>query len=257
MSSRTIFHMLITSSLMLATASTFAAEPIRLCVALQPLPSFLYPNKEGSIQILIRMAAEQAGLQIKYEALPLPKCVEEMKAGNIQGSSAMGFTPQNQEFAVFPKKGSDMDSSKAVATARSSVYRLKASKADWNGKTFSNINQPILFAKGNSVITEKLKALKVPFNDDTLHFQKNLMKMISGQGDLVIGLQLEGHIRMAEPEFAGKIEELPTPFTEAHYFLSFSKKYYETNAAQVENLWTAISKMKSTPAYLAAIKGLN
>jgi polar amino acid transport system substrate-binding protein len=257
MSSRTIFSMFITGSFMLAASSIFAAEPISLCVALQPLPPYLYPNKEGSIQILIRMAAEQAGLQIKYEALPLPKCVEEMKAGNIQGSSAMGFTPQNQEFAVFPKKGSEMDSSKAVATARSSVYRLKASKADWNGKNFSNVTQPILFAKGNSVITEKLKALKVPFNDDTLHFQKNLMKMISGQGDLVIGLQLEGHIRMAEPEFSGKIEELPVAFAEAHYFLAISKKYYDANTAQVEGLWNAIAKMKNTPSYLAAIKGLN
>lgn len=73
----------------------------------------------------------------------------------------------------------------------------------------------------------------------------------------MLGLHSEGKIRLAEPEFSGKIEELPTPFTEAHYFLSFSKKYYETNTAQVENLWTAISKMKSTPAYLAAIKGLN
>lgn len=256
-----LLNTLIASCVLAATlacsGASLAAEPLRLCVAIQALPPFLYPNKEGTIQILIRMAAEQSGLQIKYEAMSLPKCVEEIRAGAMQGSSAMGATPQNQEFAVFPKKNNLIDNGDAVVAARSSVFRLKGSKADWNGKSFSNLKLPVLFATGNSVFTEKLKSLKTPYNDETLHFQKNLLKMIAGQGDLVIGLQAEGKMRLEEPEFAGKIEELPAPFTEAHYFVAISKKYYDANTVQVENLWNAIAKMKTNPAYLAAIKNVN
>lgn len=254
---RSFFNAVITVCLLVSSSTSLAAEPLRLCVGVQALPPYLFPNKEGTIQILIRMAAEQVGLQVKFEALPLPKCIEELKAGNVHGSSAMGATPQNQEFAVFPKKNNAIDNADAVVVGRSSVYRVKGSKADWNGKSFSDVKLPVLFATGNSVFTEKLKALKTPFNDDTLHFQKNLLKMIAGQGDLVIGLQAEGKMRLAEPEFAGKIEELPAPFTEAHYFIAISKKYYEANSAQIENLWNAIAKMKTNPTYLAAIKNVN
>ena len=242
---------------LLISAASMAADPILVCIGNTASPPFIFPNKEGTVQVLIRMAAEQQGLSVKFQPMPLPKCVEDIKAGTINAGAAMGYTAANQEFASFPmKKANEVDTSKAVGAARSIVYRLKGSKADWNGSSFSDVKQPILFAKGNSVFTEKLKALKAPFNDETATFQKNLLKMVAGQGDLVIGFEHEGKLRMEEAEFAGKLEALPIPFTEAYYFMGFSKKYHDTNTAQVDALWTAIAKMRSNPAYLAAIKNI-
>ncbi|MFZ6874050.1 hypothetical protein ACO0LF_18485 [Undibacterium sp. Di27W] len=239
------------------SAIALAADPITICIGNTASPPFLFPNKEGTVQVLIRMAAEQQGLQVKFQPMLPTKCAEEIKAGTINSGAAMGFTAANQEYAAFPmKKPGEADTSKAVGAARSVVYRVKGSKADWNGSSFSEVKQGVLFAKGNSVFTEKLKALKVPFNDETATFQKNLLKMVAGQGELVIGFEHEGKLRMDEPEFAGKIEALPTPFTEAYYFMAFNKKYHEANAAQVDGLWAAIAKMRTSPAYLTAIKGI-
>lgn len=258
MSTRLGFAPLLAFATLLCSGTCLAAEPITICIGNTASPPFLFPNKEGTVQVLIRMAAEQQGLQIKFQPMLPTKCAEEIRAGTINSGAAMGYTAANQEFAAFPmKKAGEADTSKAVGAARSVVYRMKGSKADWNGSSFSEVKQGVLFAKGNSVFTEKLKALKVPFNDETATFQKNLLKMVAGQGELVIGFEHEGKIRMEEPEFAGKIEVLPTPFTEAYYFMAFSKKYYEANAAQVDGLWSAIAKTRTNPAYLSAIKGIH
>lgn len=212
----------------LFTDICLAAEPITICIGNTASPPFLFPSKDGTVQVLIRMAAEQQGLQVKFQPMLPAKCAEEIRAGTINSGAAMGFTAVNQEFAAYPmKKPGEADTSKAVGAARSVVYRMKGSKA-----------------------------LKVPFNDETATFQKNLLKMVAGQGELVIGFEHEGKIRMEEPEFAGKIEALPAPFTEAHYFMAFSKKYYDAHAAQVDALWAAIAKTRSNPAYLSAIKGI-
>ncbi|MDE2427301.1 MAG: hypothetical protein KGM99_01140 [Burkholderiales bacterium] len=243
--------------LALYASSAGAVEPIRVCVGLQASPPFLFPNKAGTIQVLISQAADQLGMKVKFEPMPLPKCVEELKAGTIQASAAMGFTANNQTIAVFPlKKNGDADPARAVGSARSMIYRAKGNKASWDGTHFSDVKQAVLFPTGNSVFTEKMKALKTPYNDQTATFPRNLSKMLAGQGDLVIGFEHEGKLRLEEPEFSGKIEVLPTPFTEAHYYMTFSKKFYAANEAQVENLWNALPKLKTSPEYLAAIKNI-
>lgn len=240
----------------LLAPAALAADVLHVCVSVQPYPPFMYPNKNGTVQVLINMAAEQSGVNIKYDPMPLAKCVEELHQGNVQASAAMGYTPLNASVAMFPMKKGEADSARSVGTARSFVYRLAGSKVNWDGTHFSELKHPLLFASGSTVFAEKAKALKIPYSDLTATFGKNLAKLLAGQGDAVIGFELEGKMRMEEPGNVGKFEVLPVPFTEAHYYLAFSKQYYEKNEAQAESLWAAVAKLKNAPAYQNAIKDI-
>lgn len=248
--------LLVMSAVLALTGAAASADPVRVCVGVQPYPPFMFPNKDGTVQVLINMAAEQSGIKIKYEPMPIAKCVEELRQGNVQASAAMGFTPLNASVAAFPMKKTEADTARSVGTARSLVYRLSGSKVGWDGSHFSEIKHPLLFASGSSVFAEKAKALKIPYDDLTATFAKNLLKLQAGQGDAVIGFEHEGKLRLEEPGNVGKFEALPAPFTEAYYYMAFSKQYYEKNEAQVESLWNAVGKLKNSAAYQNAVKDI-
>ncbi len=249
--SRLLFIVLFCSSL-----PVLAAGALTLCVDDQAHAPGSFPNKDGTMQVLIRMAAAQTEMTVTFKPLPWKACLDAVRSDTLNGAVGPSLTEATRELAVFPMNKDKADATRSLAATRALVFRLKGSTASWDGTRFSDVKLPVLAPSGYNFMTEKLKALKVPFDDQTKLLGRNFSKLIAGQGSLVIGFELEGQKKIAESDFAGKIEALPEPFTETHSYLAISKQTYAKDTQQIENLWNAIGKIKKSPEFRAAIKNI-
>lgn len=234
-----------------------AGEPLIFCVDDQNRPPTTFPTKDGTHQVLMRMAAAEAGFTITFRPLNFGRCREELAKGTVQGATDMAYVPANIALVAFPtKKGGGEDATRSMQSGVAGVFRLKGSKSEWDGTAFKNVTQPILAPQGVAIVAGKLKSLNVQFNDENKLFGRNIAKMLAGQGELVIAFEDETIKKSLAGEYAGKIEMLPKPFVTANFYATVLKSHYEKNTEQIEKFWNAIGKLQTSPAYLDAIKNI-
>ncbi|MES2297850.1 MAG: hypothetical protein V4582_12465, partial [Pseudomonadota bacterium] len=133
---------------------------------------------------------------------------------------------------------------------RSVVFRRIGSGVDWDGSRFRQLNTAVLIPFGAVLLVDRLKAMEVAADDKGKTLEANLVKLLAGRGDVVIGAETSGFALLNDPQFKDKIEMLPTPFSEEPYYLGLSKQYHGANAELAERLWNAIGRIRKSPAYL-------
>lgn len=243
--------LLVLSQLPCAAAAA-EPKPLALCIDEQPHPPYILANAQGMAPLLIRMAAVQAGLAVEFHTAPLLRCLEQVKlgvshgypAGSVMAAQSLGF--------VVPRLAGKPDPARATLTARMTIFRRKGETIGWDGRGFQNLRQPVLIPTGSVMMRERLGRLNVAVDDQAKLVEQNFLKLLAGRGDLVIGFENDGMALLEQARFADKIEALPLPFTEEHYYLMVSEAYYLANREQIEALWSAIARVRNSPAYRAA-----
>ncbi len=229
-----------------------------LCVEDQAASPYTFPTRDGSMQVLVKMAARQANIPVSFKILPWKRCIDEVRAGSLNGLLNAGYTPFHTDYAAFPQLAAGKPNT-AQSLARMDVmaYRIKGSKADWDGSKFSNVSKPVLIPSGFATISDQLKSLNQPFDDNTKEPLRNLYKMIAGQGEITLCFDIEMNALIAShKDIEAKVEMLPAKFLTTDFYVPFSKKYYAEHKDQVESLWTAIGKVKKTKEYQDAVRDI-
>lgn len=228
------------------------AQAMRICADEQSHMPFIDKAGNGVTGLLILQAAADVGTTLEFYGAPTTRCREEIRAGLAAGFPSAPYTAALLPFMVFPMQQGRPDAARATLLARAMVFRRKGSAADWNGKTFSGLAMPVLMPFGAVLLSDRLRAMEVPFDDKGKTLRLIFGKLLAGRGDVAIGSEYSGAALLAEARFAGKIEALPLPFSEEFYYLGVSRAYYHANTAQVEQLWAAIGRIRASPAYRAS-----
>ena len=240
---------------LVAAASLLApalhAETMRICADEQSHMPFIDKAGNGVTGQLILQAAAEVGVKVVFYGAPTTRCREEIRAGVANGFPSAPYTAALLPFMVFPMQQGKPDAARATLLARAMVFRRHGSAADWNGKAFSGLAMPVLMPFGAVLLSDRLQAMQVPYDDKGKTLGLIFGKLLAGRGDVAIGSEYSGAALLAEPRFAGKIEALPLPFSEEFYYLGVSRAYYDANTAQVEQLWDAIGRIRASPAYRA------
>lgn len=237
--------------------SAWCDDAMVLCVEDQAAAPYTFPNRDGTMQVLIKMAAKQSNLPVTFKVAPWKRCIEEVRSGAMNGLLNAGYTPFHAEYASFPMAGGKPNIAQALAKMDVMAYRVKGAKAGWDGSKFSDLNKPVLIPSGFATISDQLKSLNVPFDDNTKEPLRNLYKMIAGQGDIILGFDIEMNALIAShKDVQDKVEMLPNKFLTADFYVPFNKAYYASHKDQVETLWTAIGKVKKSREYQDAIKDI-
>ncbi len=248
---------LLTTSLLGFGVSAYATDMV-MCIEDQAASPFTFPNKDGTMQVLLKMAAKQTGINLSFKVQAWKRCISDVQSNQLSGLVNAGYTPFHADYAAFPLKPNGQINN-ALSLARMDVmaYRLKQSKANWDGQVFSNLSKPVLMPSGFATISDRLKELKVDYDENTKEPLRNLYKMIAGQGDIVLGFSDEMNTLIANrKDIQDKVEQLPAKFMTADYFAPVSKKFYNDNKDAVNNLWDAVGKIKATKEYQDAIKNI-
>lgn len=249
----------ITAIILALPISAFSQDAMVLCIEDQAASPYTYPTKDGTMQVLLKMAAKQANLQVTFKISAWKRCIEDVRSGTLSGLVNAGYTPFHAEYAAFPVLADGQpNTAQSLAKIDTMVYHIKGSNTSWDGSKFINVSKPVLIPAGFATISDRLKSLNVPFDDNTKEPLRNLYKMIAGQGDVMLGFDIEMNALIAgHKDIQDKVEMLPIKFMATDYYAPFSKKYYSAHKEQVDALWTAIGKVKKSKEYQDAIKGIN
>ncbi len=244
-------------AMLLALPVAGRAVTLRVCVDQVSHFPLLTPDLGGITGILLRMAAAEAGVEIATMSLPITRCREAMRAGLADAFPMTPYMPTELSFLSYPMNKGSADSTRAVVQVRNMVFRHRASKANWDGSNFIAVATPVLVTFGAPLVTEKLGAMAVPFDDNGKTPEVNFRKLLAGRGELMIALDGDGAALLASPEFRNSgIEVLPKPFTDEPYYLSISKAFSARNPGLAAKLWQAQAQVRQSPQYAAAIRAM-
>ncbi len=227
-----------------------SAVTLRVCVDQMVHLPIMTPDLGGTVGMLVKMAAAEVGVELAVAPAPLGRCVENLKAGHVDAFPYAPYLPDSLPFLGYPvAKNGEVDPARAVAVLRNRVFRLKSGKVQWDGQRFSGQSMPVLATFGAVLVVDKLKAMKVNFDDNGKSTEANLRKLMAGRGDLVIAMETDGKRLLSQAEFGKAIEMLPASFSEAPYFLGISQRFIAKNPGLAEALWRAIGQIRQSPAY--------
>ncbi len=240
--------------LLLALPAFSFATKLRICSDELPHIPYLMPGGNGTTGLLIRMAAADMGLELEFYDAPIRRCREDLRAFDADAFPVTPFDTETLPFLVFPMADGKVDRARATTNVRSIVVRRIGSPAHWDGRTFTALQLPVLVKFGTIVTGKKLAAMQVATDDTGKSPESNFRKLLAGRGDLAICPEVEGQALLHLPEFAGKLEALPQPFTDDVYYLAITKQFDERNPGLADQLWNAIARTRRSPAYLKAIR---
>jgi polar amino acid transport system substrate-binding protein len=226
------------------------ALTLRLCTDEKSHRPYLTPEGGGTAGLLIQLSAREVGIDVQFYPAPTTRCREEIRVGLADGFPITPHTPALEPFMAYPMKKGKPDGERAVMTARTAVFRRSASSVDWDGSRFSGLSTPVLVPFGAVLLVDRLKAMDVAMDDKGKSLDANLVKLLAGRADAAIGSETSGFALLADPQFKGKVEMLPIAFSAEPYFLGLNKQYYEANSELLEKLWTAMGRIRKSPAYL-------
>lgn len=230
-----------------------SAAKLRICSDELPHVPYLMPGGQGTTGLLIRMAAADIGLDVEFYDAPVRRCREDLRANEADAFPVTPYDPDALPFVAFPMADGKVDRTRATTSIRTIVVRRIGSPAHWDGKLMTGLQKPVLVKFGTIQTAKKLKAMQVAVDETGKSPQSNFRKLLAGRGDLAICPEVEGHLLLRQPEFAGKLEALALPFTDDVYYLAITKQFDTLNPGVAEQLWNAIGRAKRSAAFLKVV----
>lgn len=231
-----------------AGASCLGAEKIKL--GYSDVENFPYQSGNGvamgeppGIAIeLIRIAAQELGLEVEFVRLPAVRLFVAMQSNEIQGSFLFSYKEDRLQYGSYPMRDGKPDRSRRMTTINYSFYKLHDSPLKWNGTELSNRSMPVGINSGFS-IGDDLKKLGIPIDDGTKATAQNVSKLQHGRISAYATLEDSADAYLERYQITG-VTKLSPPITSRDYYLMFSKRFIEQNTALAELIWTRIGAMR-------------
>lgn len=223
---------------------------MKLCYENEDTYPWVLKSKPGLNIILLNAVEQKLGVKLEMAAQPWKRCQEEMKTGAFDGIFSASFKTDRLEMGVYPTAGGKPDETKAMMMDGYTLYRLKGSSAQWDGKTLT-VAGAVGAQPGYSII-DQLKSLGAKVDDGTRPADDNLRKLMAGRVDAVALQSLEGENSLASnPEFMAKIEKVSPPLVSKPYYLMVSKQFFEKYGDFSRELWNTVAQVRDSAEFKA------
>ncbi|GLR15123.1 hypothetical protein GCM10007907_39130 [Chitinimonas prasina] len=249
-------HRLLTGLLLAALLPVGMAQAadkpasINICTENEESYPWLLKDRPGLNMIMMRQVEKQLGTKIEIKTLPWKRCMEEVKAGTMDGLFKISFKADRMDIGHYPMTGDKPDSSKRMLDDSYSLYRLKGGKLEWDGKAIKNADGAAIGAQAGFSIVDQLKGLGVRVDDGTRSADDNLQKLVNGRVAGVALQTLEGDISIAsKPELAAKLEKVSPPLVVKPYFLMLSKPFVAKYPAFATQVWDTVAAVRESAEY--------
>ncbi len=238
--------------LMAAGAACHAeSKPISLqfCHEDQDSYPYVFKDKLGTNDRLMRLMEKQLGVTILVHVLPWKRCLFEMGKGKMDGAFPASFRSDRLEFGAYPMNGDKPDVSMRLHTSGYVLYRLKGSIVDWDGGKVINATRPIGAQFGFSVV-ETLKQAGVNVDDSPRSGEEALRRVLAGRFDGAALQPSTGDDLLAKhPDLGQRIERVAKPIEEKPYYLMLSHKLLKEYPAFSKKLWDTIIVIRESAEF--------
>lgn len=237
-----------------ASAMATALSQLNLCCDSVITQSWNSEGARGRLHHLFQMAQKKLKQPIQIEPLPWKRCLRDVSLGLKDGAIDASFNEERASYAYFPGTAQGkLDISRRLRYGVYALYRVRGTKADWDGKRFLNLSGPVLIQLGYSV-GQDINKLGIATDDTPGSAELVLRKLLAGRSQLAALTSEEGDHLLQSQEFAEKIERLPLAIVEKPYFLIINKGVYHAHPARIEQLWTTLAKLREESETHAALK---
>lgn len=239
---------------LLVVNQTLCAQVTQICYEDAENIPWNTADGQGLNNKLVLWAAAQSGMRVEMTALPWKRCLVDVAGGRMDGAVGASFTDERASFAVYPTTAlGKPDPARRIRMDGYSLYRLKGNPADWDGRHFVHLSDPISAQLGYAIVGD-LKAMGVAVEESSGDAAQHMRKLTQGHVPLVALLSYEGDALLQDPEFADRVERIQTAFSRKPYFVIFSKPYYDKNKKAVDDLWAAVAVVRESPAFKKLVK---
>lgn len=237
-----------------AGPAAFAAPPadrmVSLCFERQEVLPWRTLDGGGLNFELLGEVARRLGVVFDYQSMPWKRCLEQVKANQVDGAFAVSFSRERLALGAYPGVHGDAgraDPDQRMHVDRYVLVRRKGSRVDWDGKHFANVDGRIGFQLGYSV-GDFLRAQNVPVDEGSQQADELVQKLLAGR---VAAAALGGGdaVRVMRTPVAQQIEVLPVPLVEKPYYLILSHAFVAQYPEQAARIWKTIEEVRTSPAY--------
>jgi ABC-type amino acid transport substrate-binding protein len=241
-----LFSILLLAALPVAQAAD-TAPVLRFCSLDIDFAPVARVDGTGHYQYLLQLAAHKAGVSIERKIAPRRRCLDEVRSG-ISDAMIGAYTPERAEMAAFPLAGNAPDVTRSLGTVRYYPYRRVASAVGWDGQRFQRLNGSVGVESAFVFVTERLRALGVPYDDGAKTLEQNMDKLRANRVDIVIGMDLEAD-RLVARRHIGRIERAGGAFDLSPMYLMLSRQFHAKHPVAAQRLWQAVQEARNSPAY--------
>ena len=189
-----------------------------------------------------------SGIDIERRIAPRRRCLDEIRAG-ISDAMVAAFAPERVSIGVFPMVGDSPDVTRSFGAVRYFAYRRHGTTVEWNGQRFEGLGQGSVGVESAFVfVTDRLRALRVDFDDGGKTLEQNMGKLAAGRVDVVIAMDLEAD-RLVASRYPGRIERAGKPFDITPMYLMLSKSFYSREPQLAQRLWRAMETVRNSEDY--------
>ncbi len=236
-----------------------AANDLRLAYIDQDLKPFLagegptIPARPGMTIELAQRAAAKAGARLQLTRLPLPRLIEEVRAGRQDGVLSLRYSAERAAELVFPLRAGRPDPNRHVARLAYSLYKRRGDSTSWDGVHLTNLKGPVAVG-GSPLIASRVKSLGAhAVRSDTGTQMFGMLAMY--RVDAAVTLDVMADRLLAEQGYA-QIEKLSPPLVVEEFYVPVAPAFYAANRDLVERFWQALGELRDatyaelTPVYL-------
>lgn len=239
---------------MVFSAGATERPVLKICTENDDSYPWVLKDRPGLTISLLKLVEKEAGGKFEITPLPWKRCLEEVKSGAMNAVFKISYSAERlAELGAYPMAADKPDASKRLLMDSYSLYKIKGSKVEWDGKTLK-ADGTVGAQSGFSVVAQ-LKSLGAKVDDGSRSADANLRKLVEGRL-VALALQTEeGDISVeGNPEFKLKVEKIKPFLIEKPYFLIFSKQFFATNPDYAQVVWAAIASSRESAEYKNLVK---
>jgi len=248
------------SAFMLMFAAHVFAAPQHLTFGVRNAHPFVM-LKDGQIDSpdpgifieYLEMVAKRTGISIQYRMCPPKRCFILLGEGHLDGVPIGSYNVERQnKYAAYPMKNGQVDESRKTIEGQYSLYKLRGTAVNWNGKDLQNVDKPIGVNLGYS-ITHFFKMRNIPMieNGST---RANMEMLALGRVAGVAIFPVVGDRVIASHEKFSSIVKIPEPLISKAYYLLLSHQFVQAHPGLANNIWQAAANIGKEGLYRGLLK---
>ena len=206
-------------------------------------------EKPGVAVEMVKMLEDAIpGLKITLKRTPWKRCISELSDNKVDGIFNASFKESRLVVGRYPTIDNTpygkVDSTRRITTISYSMYRLKGSGINWNGKFFTNLEDVIGAPFGYSIVEDlRKKGVAV---EEAPSSRMNLDKLLSNRVQAVVLQDVTADDIIRRHSKYSNVEKVNPPVATKHYYLMLSHKFVKENPELAIKIWDKLGETRET-----------
>jgi hypothetical protein len=227
------------------------ATELRVCADYRDVPPLSYIGGMGTAQYLLAKAAQNLGISLNISYRPQARCLQELTDQRFDAMLMASPNALTMPVLAFPQDANgQIDTSRAYMGMRIVAFRIKSSRASWDGQQFEHLDKPVLFENGVPGMGALMEKLPAPSRASARTIAQMIEMMRLGRAEIAVGLEPAILFALQSHDQQGLFEILEPPLKQTRIYLGISKEYVTSHPDQADRLWNEVWRINNSPEWL-------